>query len=462
MSGRILIIDSVATNRIILKVKLLSAQYDVVAVTDLLQAEAQLSDNRPDLIIINLGDLSEDRFGFCQRLRDNFDTGDIALLGTGTADTAAARLAALEVGVKDIIPHPIDESYLLARVRSLLRQKNLHSEIWVRDTAGRALGFEEGKHPFEAPAHLHLLTARTAALQPDFVKAITRVYAPNMQILPLDRHVPFNEQGSAPDLYVIDATAMTDPHETLFRLTADLRSRSASRLAMQLVVVDANASDVAAIALDLGVDDVVRANASNDEILMRCRMLQAQKRKHDTFNSRVKDGLLAAVTDPLTGLYNRRYAAPYLTALTEKSQQNRQEFAVMMIDIDHFKTVNDTYGHAAGDAILIELSRRLRDNLREIDLIARVGGEEFLVALPQTDREMAEMTADRLRSVVNETPFDVDGLDLPLAISVSIGVAVGGVDHASDIPSMDDMCLLADTALYAAKSAGRNQVSFAA
>ncbi|MEL6570855.1 MAG: diguanylate cyclase [Pseudomonadota bacterium] len=462
MSGRILIIDSVATNRIILKVKLLSAQYEVTAVADLLQAEAQLSQNRPDLIVINLGDQSEDRHGFCKGLRNSFDTGDIALLGVGTADTAKARLAALDVGVTDLLPHPINEDLLLARVRSLLRQKNVYSEIWVRDAAGRALGFEETNVPYSPPVSVHVLTSRTT-MHPAYVKAIRRVYAPNMQILPLDRHVPLNEQGSAPDLYVIDATTLTDPHESLFRLTADLRSRRHTRLAMQLVVVSPNAKDVAAIALDLGADDVVRADASEEEISLRCKLLQDQKRKSDRFHSQIKDGLMAAVKDPLTGLYNRRYADPYLKALTEKSQQSRQDFAVMMIDIDHFKKVNDTYGHAAGDAILVDVAQRLRENLREIDLIARIGGEEFLVALPQTTRDMAELTADRLRMVVNETPFTVAHIDAPLAISVSIGVAVGGVDdEEAQLPSTDDMCLLADSALYAAKSAGRNQVSFAA
>lgn len=461
MSGRILIIDSVATNRVILKVKLLSAQYEVSAVTSISQAEALMPSDRPDLIVINLGDTSEDRHGFCKALRNDYSTGDIALLGVGTANTPAARLAALDAGVKDILPHPIDETFLLARVRSMLRQKNQHSEIWVRDSAGRALGFEEESQAFDVPIRAHILTSSTA-MYPEFVRSVSRLYAPNTQILPLDRHVPLNEQGIAPDIYVIDATAMTDPHETLFRLTADLRSRSQTRLATQLVVVPPGAKEVAAIALDVGADDVVMANVAEEELQMRCKLLHEQKRKYDKFHSQVKDGLMAAVKDPLTGLFNRRYADPYLKALAEKSQQSNQEFAVMMIDIDHFKSVNDTHGHPVGDAILVGMAKRLQDNLRGIDLIARIGGEEFLVALPNTPRNIAESTADRLRTVVNETPFQIDQLDAPLSISVSIGVAIGGTQDDAGLPDMDSMCLMADTALYAAKSAGRNQVSVAA
>lgn len=461
MSGRILIIDSVATNRVILKVKLLSAQYDVSAVPSIQQADAVMARERPDLIVINLGDTSEDRHGFCKALRDDYNTGDIAILGVGTGNTPTARLAALDVGVKDILPHPIDETFLLARVRSMLRQKNLHSEIWVRDSAGRALGFEEDKATYDAPVRAHVLTSNTT-IYPTFVRSVARLYAPNTQILPLDRHVPLNEQGIAPDIFVIDATSLSDPHETLFRLAADLRSRSYTRLATQLVVVAPGARDVAAIALDVGADDVVMANASEQELQMRCKQLHEQKRKQDRFHTQVKDGLQAAVKDPLTGLFNRRYADPYLKALAEKTHQSQQEFAVMMIDIDHFKSVNDTHGHPVGDAILVGISERLKENVRGIDLIARIGGEEFLVALPNTTREMAEVTADRLRSVVNESPFLVAGLADPLSISVSIGVAIGGEKHGTALPDMEDMCLMADTALYAAKSAGRNQVAVAA
>lgn len=460
MSGRILIIDGVATNRILLKVKLLSAQYQVTAVPNQMQAQAVMDQDRPDLIIVDLADRSEDRHAFCKSLRDNLQTSDIAILGTGAANTARARLAALDVGVKDLLSHPIDEAFLLARVRSLLRLKNVHSEIWVRDTAGRALGFEEEKQHLGARGRVQLLTASVSNV-PDFIDRTARALMPNAQIISFDRCLAAGSMMAAPDLYVIDTTGMIDPHDSLFRLSADLRSRRETRLATQLVIVPPGATGIAAAALDLGADDVAMADVSAEELIRRCTALLDQKRKLDKFHTTVKDGLRAAVTDPLTGLYNRRYADPYLHALSEKSLQTGQEFAIMMIDIDHFKAVNDTYGHAVGDHVLTTLAARLRDNLRGIDLIARVGGEEFLVALPQTDRTLAEATADRLRTAVNDTPFAVAEDAGPLEITISIGVAVGGAtpfEHARP----DRVCRMADGALYAAKTTGRNKVSFAA
>jgi len=461
MSGRILIVDSTATNRIMLKVQLLSAHYEVTAVSNQLQAQAEIETDRPDLMIIDLSDRSEDRHGFCQSLKDDLQTSDIAILGTGVTQTPVARLAALDVGIKDTFSHPIDEGLMLARIRSLLRLKNVNSEIWVRDTAGRALGFDEEKQVGLGTAgRVQFLTGHAGA-PPLFIDQVARAFMPNAEVVSVERCLLNAGHGVLPDLYVLDVTDMMDPADRLFRLTADLRSRTATRLATQLVIAPAGDTRIAAAALDLGADDVVMADASPEEIIQRCKALLDQKHKLDKFHNSVKDGLRAAITDPLTGLYNRRYADPYLKALAEKSQQKEQEFAIMMIDIDHFKAVNDTYGHAVGDSVLRTLADRLRDNLRGIDLIARIGGEEFLVALPQCSRDMAEVAADRLRQSVNGRPFQVVPDSPALDITVSIGVAVGGA-ATSELLSTDAVCLQADGALYAAKATGRNKVSFAA
>ncbi|MCK0121682.1 diguanylate cyclase [Loktanella sp. F6476L] len=212
------------------------------------------------------------------------------------------------------------------------------------------------------------------------------------------------------------------------------------------------------MALDLGADDVITTSVASDELGIRCVALARRKRQQEQLRTTVRDGLKAAVTDPLTGLYNRRYATPYLTEIAKQSKKTGQEFAVMMIDIDHFKAINDTHGHAAGDAVLVELADRLRNNLRAIDLIARVGGEEFLVALPHSTPEQAQTAANRLCRLVNQKHFSVGANRHPLRVTISVGVAVGGVE-STDIIGADDMCHQADGALYVAKSSGRDRVS---
>jgi len=454
MSGRILIIDTVATNRIVLKVKLQAAQYDVVACATQSEGMATFHEQRPDLIIINLSDPIEDNHQFCCDLKAETETSDIAIIGMGIADTSQTRLAALDAGADDVLPQPMSDTFLMARIRSLLRMRHTPAELGMRSDTHKALGFDGAQQPMDSPAQVVFLTENTLASTAMITK-LNRVH-------PLGVHVQtcaaaLSATSDAPELFVIDSTTFRDPQNELFRLVADLRARDASRLVPQMVILP-NMSTQAAMALDLGADDVVTNEICSHELRMRSKTLTNRKRQHDKLRNTVENGLIAAITDPLTGLYNRRYATPYLAEIAKQSKKNGQGFAVMMIDIDHFKSINDRFGHKAGDSVLVALADRLRNNLRAIDLIARVGGEEFLVALPHSSAEQAQLAASRLCKLVNGTPFHIGPDKDPIAVTISVGVAVGGAD-STEIVCTDDLCHRADGALYAAKSAGRDRVS---
>ncbi len=144
---------------------------------------------------------------------------------------------------------------------------------------------------------------------------------------------------------------------------------------------------------------------------------------------------------------------PHLSRLAEHAADTGRPFAVMVLDLDRFKAVNDTFGHAAGDAVLTEVARRLQDNLRTVDLVARIGGEEFLVAMPDTDLSEAQMAAERLCRIVARSPVIVpDGL--AIEVTISIGLAMGGRREAD----LNRLIARADEALLGSKSGGRNQV----
>lgn len=457
MSGRILIIDTVATNRIVLKVKMLSAQFAVDACSSRIEAEAIIATNRPDLILINLSDPVEDRHEFCKMLKDDPDTASMAIIAVGVADTSKARLAALDIGADDVLPRPMNDTLLLARIRSLLRARSASQELLLRDGTSRALGFQEASSVFETAAHVAILSSQglqAAVLMRSLKEGLrrpVRLFDP-AQVLKQTGMTP------APDLFVIDATEAATRQAALFGLVSDLRSRTETRHATQLILVPSGQPELAAMFLDLGADDVVAQGTTDDEIALRAKALIRRKLLHDRLRDMVRSGLHAAITDPLTGLYNRRYVEPHLARLAEQSRQSGTELAVMMLDIDHFKSINDTYGHAAGDKVLVQLADRLRENLRAIDMVARIGGEEFLVAMPRTTTAQARGAANRLRRLVNCRPFDLGPGHPSLRVTVSVGVAVSG-QSGLEQNQLVAMCDMADAALYAAKSAGRDQVA---
>ena len=160
---------------------------------------------------------------------------------------------------------------------------------------------------------------------------------------------------------------------------------------------------------------------------LRIRRQLDRKAQADRLRATVEDGLKLAMTDPLTGLFNRRYALPHLSRIAARALAENRPFAVMVLDIDRFKLVNDQYGHAAGDTVLREVALRVKDNLRSVDLVARFGGEEFLVAMPDTDLTSARLAAERLRAVVENTPVTLPNGTGQVQVTLSIGVAIGGL-----------------------------------
>jgi diguanylate cyclase (GGDEF)-like protein len=163
-----------------------------------------------------------------------------------------------------------------------------------------------------------------------------------------------------------------------------------------------------------------------------------------------------ALRDGLTGLLNRRALSDQASSGLSRAKRKHHPFAVAMVDIDHFKAINDTYGHAAGDHVLSQLAQRLTTAVRASDDVGRWGGEEFLVLLPESDREQAQVAAERLRSLIASAPMRIEG-DITVKVTVSIGVGLSE-DPASASIVLDQIIRTADDALYQAKAAGRNRV----
>jgi diguanylate cyclase (GGDEF)-like protein len=167
------------------------------------------------------------------------------------------------------------------------------------------------------------------------------------------------------------------------------------------------------------------------------------------------EGLIAfAFTDFLTGLKTRGYFEQQLEMEIKRSERKRTPFALLMVDIDHFKALNDNYGHHVGDQVLRDVSALLMKDMREVDTVARYGGEEFVLVLPETNEAGATLVADRLRRTVEQARFFAGSPDAPEHLTISIGVAI----FDSDAQFKRDLIEAADAALYSAKNSGRNSV----
>jgi diguanylate cyclase (GGDEF)-like protein len=164
-----------------------------------------------------------------------------------------------------------------------------------------------------------------------------------------------------------------------------------------------------------------------------------------------------SITDGLTGVWNRRYLQLTLAKEIDRAQRFGRPLSILMVDIDHFKVVNDEHGHPRGDEVLVELTRRILSEIRsQIDFLTRYGGEEFLIVLPETPAQGAVVVAEKVRRVIAEAPFLSDG-GAPVSLTVSIGAAT----YPDDGDGSADLVASADSAMYRAKAAGRGRVETA-
>jgi len=450
MSGKILIVDPLATNRIVLKVKLSAAHFVVVQATSGTEALEVATLEQPDLVVANAEVSGMETCDFIEALRLLPGLGQTPIVLVLPDDTPKNRIRALHAGADDLIAQPFDERNLLARLRGLLRQHHSLQELRMHVAPDQSLGFGETQNGFITPAKVALVT-------PEPRKAITL----RMQLDQLcPHHVSIIDSDTPPSQLSADLFLVLVPEKQQdagLHTLAELRAAPKTRNSSVIAILHENTSKQAATLLDMGANDVLIGPVDLDELSIRVSKHIRNKQETDGLRDRLHDGVRAAMIDPLTGLYNRRFALPFLQKLIQK---NDNHFAVMVADLDHFKLVNDTKGHAAGDRVLKRVANLLRINLRDHDMIARIGGEEFLIVLPNISKEQACLHADRLCRLIRDNPVSVPSSNEPIHVTISIGVTLGQSGDCADTLNADALLDQADQALYTAKAKGRNTVRF--
>lgn len=454
MPGHILIVDAVSTTRIVMKVKLAAAYYSVAQAGSAREAMVQVRKHPPDLIILGDSLSDPDPLELCRKLRRHPFGRRIPVVIMQTDNTAAARVAALRAGADEVISRPVDDMMLLARLRSMIRARDAEEELSLRDGTARALGFAEEPPRFQAPGKIAFVISDNARRRIE-QKRLAQGLPHQVAFLSPDEAVKRDDDL---DVLVMTIDSQSAKHD--LDLLAEMRARAGTRHAGLVVILPDGERELAARVLDLGANDIMIEPPDQEELALRLDTQLRTKRNSDALRDRLRDGMRAAVLDPLTGLYNRRYALPHLKRVLSKAAQSGRPCAVMMADLDHFKQINDRYGHAAGDAVLVEVAHRLHDNLRAFDLVARTGGEEFMIVMPEIRKSDAYAAAERLRRCVSDDPIAIPGREAPISVTISIGITLG--DGGPDEVHSDAVKTLlaeADQALYRAKAHGRDQVT---
>lgn len=464
MPGTILIADGTSVNRIMLRVLLSAAHYKVIQAETIRDALDQAQRTRPDLVITALSLTDGTAMDLRIALEADPNLSGLPILALTPQNDRLARLTALRAGIDDVLSHPLNDIALQARIRSLIRQREVTAVLTPHAPEGQPYpGFCEGQNgftPAPSPNRIAVLSrcaerarrwrAQLAPLFPGQVRAFGLEAAQKLMSHP------------APDVVIVPISN-SDRDEDL-SLLADLRSRRATRHATLIAIPTDRSLSLAAEAWDRGAQDALLHGFCAEELALRLRNQQCRKQRINKILERVHGDLQAANKDPMTGLYNRRFLLPHLQKTIHDAATNGRSFALLLADLDHFKRINDRFGHPVGDAVLIETAKRLASDLTAEEIAARIGGEEFLILLRDVSPDQGACRADRLRRSLNRAPMRIAGVPTPVRVTISIGLVTGPLPTAgqtAQMPSASTLIRMADEALYKAKQQGRDRVMLA-
>lgn len=455
MTARVLVVDDILSNVKLLEAKLTAEYFEVVTAFNGVEALAKVEECDPDIILLDVMMPGMDGFEVARRIKGNPKTAHVPVVMVTALDQPSDRVAGLDAGADDFLTKPVDDAALFARVRSLVRLKMMTDELRMRETTGQSMGLIDPAQTLidNAPAGRILIIED----RPESVQWFMSALPPANEVAAADSFEEALVRVRGGDFDLIVVSLGLRGFDGL-RLCSQLRSLPEGRNVPILVLVSDGDKRKLNQALEMGVNDYLTRPVDKNELIARVRTQLRKKNYQDRLRHNVQLSLEMAITDQLTGLHNRRYMARHLDNLILSAQKSGKPLAFLIMDIDHFKSVNDTHGHDIGDEVLREFANRISANIRGIDLACRYGGEEFVVVMPDTDIDFACTIAERLRHSVETTPFEISRAPNTLNVTISIGIA----SAQSEGDNAESLLHRADQALYRAKREGRNRVIKAA
>ncbi|NNG02502.1 MAG: PleD family two-component system response regulator [Inquilinus sp.] len=453
MSARVLVVDDVLPNVKLLEAKLCHEYFDVLTASNGFQALERAEQEAPDLILLDVMMPGMDGFEVCKRLKASETTRHIPVVMVTALSDTADRVRGLEAGADDFLTKPVDDIALFARVRSLVRLKMMMDEWRQRENTSGELGVitKTASEQAESAEQCRILVVDDSDIELEKIVNTLEDHCEELTAVETCREALERAQAGDYELVVVSLSMQS---EDALRLCSQLRSHEATRQTPILLMASEGELPRIAKGLELGANDYLLRPLDRNELKARVRTQVRRKRYQERLRQNYEESLSMALTDSLTGLFNRRYLNAHLTRIVGRIGETHKPVAAILFDVDFFKAINDTYGHAVGDEVLKELAARVSRNLRNFDMVARIGGEEFVIIMPDASVEAAAMVAERLRLTICQRPFKVSHAKGPLSIAISLGVAA--TENPKEPP--DSLIDRADQCLYSAKNRGRNRV----
>ena len=444
MTARLLVVDDVLANGRLLEARLNAEYYEVTVINEARAVQAAAESWQPDVILLDVMMPGISGYDVCRMLKSRPATAHIPVIMVTALKGQTDRRLALSVGADEFLTKPVENEILLARLRSIIRLKQLLDEWRARGASANALGLLSSTMPDSVNAPGCALIVDDMSSRAIWMQGVLGRANITTVLVQHEADALKAVETGAFDLILVSLALMVgDP----LRMIGKLKASAITRDTPMLLIAEPEQRDLLISGLDLGASDCISIPLDETELLLRASNHIRRKLYQDRLRSDVGNALELAVIDPLTQLLNRRYLTTYLDRLCSGAADH--DFAVMMIDADHFKSINDRHGHAVGDSVLQAVAETLRTNLRKSDLISRYGGEEFVAVVSGVpDEQRATDIAEKLRAVIEKMQAVLN-----VSVTVSIGVAKA-------FPSASAGILLeqADRALYEAKRRGRNRV----
>ena len=450
MTANILVVDDIDQNIRLMEAKLLSEYYTVYTATSGYQALEVLKQHKIDVILLDCMMPEMDGFETCKLIKANPDTTHIPVVIVTALSDMEDRVHGLEVGADEFLTKPVDDKSLFARIKSLVRIKYIIDELKLRNDTNIELGVRT-VDLYQDFSRSNIILINDDIVEARHITNVLNQFTNNIRVVSDGNMIhTLLADGFRPDATII--SCQLDGQDPL-RLLASLRADENVGYSSIMMLAEEDKVDMVYKALDMGASDYLMVPIEQSELIARIKTQLRKKYYQDALRKDLAQEMNLAIKDELSGLYNRRYFDKHLLRIATKAEKEGRNLYLMMIDVDYFKDVNDSYGHAAGDQLIKDVSNLISMNMRAEDTIARYGGEEFVVIIYDILELEVIKIAERLKHAVEEYAFKVPGSSEVITKTISIGLTRY---HVGEIIS--EFLSRSDKALYKAKHGGRNKV----